>query len=165
MAKITDRTAFDGETLHGVFDAPDGTTAVSVKISDGIHQANKAAIKGADGRWAVTISASEVVGMSGPTRWIAMATTADGEQAINGGEIFIRSLVSKYRAVVAAVEQALQNYGNNPNKSISVGEVSITYKDYNDLLAILGYWQQRVKQDEAGQKPAGGGVQFVKVRF
>ena len=72
--------------------------------------------------------------------------------------------MSKYRAVVAAIETALQNWGNNPNQSISVGEISISYKSYDDLLAILAYWRNRVKADEEGTQPAGG-VQFMKVRF
>ena len=76
-----------------------------------------------------------------------------------------RSQISKYRAVVAAVENALQNYGNNPNKSITVGDLSITYKDYADLLSILAYWRRRAEEDETGQQPKANGPKFMKVRF
>ena len=166
MAKrLTDRTAFDGETLTGTFTAPVGTTAVSVKLADGVKTASVEATKNDDGTWTATATVDKLAGFSGATRWIAYATTPDGTEAIANGEIYLRALVSKYRAVVAAVETALQNYGNNPNKSIQVGELSITYKDYDDLLAILSYWRKRADADENGTPPHTGGVQFLKVRF
>ena len=59
----------------------------------------------------------------------------------------------------------LQNYGNNPNKTITVGELSITYKDYADLLSILAYWRRRADEDETGQTPKANGPKFAKVRF
>lgn len=162
--RLTDRAAFDGETLTGTFNAPDGTTAVAVKLADGVKSATVNAVQGADGAWTATATAATLAGFSGATRWIAYATTPGGTEAIGSGEIYIRALVSKYRAVVAAIETALQNWGNNPNQSISVGEISISYKSYDDLLAILAYWRDRVKADENGTQPTGG-VQRVKVRF
>lgn len=104
--RFTDRAVFDGETLTGTWTAPDGATAVTVKLSDGTKNAE-----------------------------------------------------------VAAVETALQNYGNNPNKTITVGELSITYKDYADLLSILAYWRRRADEDETGQPPKANGPKFAKVRF
>lgn len=162
--KWTDKAAFDGETLTGAFRAPDGTTAVAVRISDGSTEKEIAAVANGDGTYTATATAADIGGMSGATRWIASATTPDSVEVIASGEIYIRPLVSKYRAVVRAVEEALQNYGNNPNKSISVGELSITYKDRSDLLDMLSYWRSRAEADEAGARPSGG-VKFVKVRF
>ena len=163
--RLTDRTAFDGETLTGTFTAPDGATAVTLKLSDGVKAAEVSAIHNDDGTWTATATPATLAGFSGATRWIAYAETPDGSEAIADGEIYIRALVSKYRAVVAAVENALQNYGNNPNKSISVGELQITYKDYADLLAILDYWRRRAADDEKGLQPKTGGPKFLKVRF
>lgn len=165
MAKrFTDRAAFDGETLTGTFRAPDGATAVEIKLADGAKSATVAATANGDGTWTATATAETLSGFSGATRWIVYATTPGGVDEIAHGEIYIKPLVSKYRAIVAAVENALQNYANNPNKSITVGELSITYKDRADLLDILAYWRKRAKEDENGTPPAGG-VQFVKVRF
>ena len=161
MARLTDRSAFDGETLTGTFTAPEGTTAVAVNLADGAKETTVNATQNADGTWTATAAIS---GFSGATRWIAFANTPAGVEAVAHGEIYIRTLVSKYRAVVAAVEAAIQNYGNNPNQSISVGEISISYKNYDDLLSILAYWRSRVAADENGTQPAGG-VQFLKVRF
>lgn len=165
MAKqFTDRAVFDGETLTGTWTAPDGATAVVVKLADGAKNAEVAATNNSDGTWTATATAETLAGFSGATRWIVYATTASGTEAIADGEIYIRALVSKYRAVVTAVENALQNYGNNPNKQISVGELSITYKDRDDLLSILAYWRRRAKEDENGISPTGG-LKLIKTRF
>lgn len=162
--KLTDRTAFAGETLTERFEVSAAATAVTVKLSDGVKSATVAATANGDGTWTAVASAETLAGFSGQTRWIAFETTPDGTEAVANGEIYIRALVSKYRAVVAAVEKALQNYGNSPNKSIHVGDLSITYKDYADLLTILNYWRSRAEADENGTQPTGG-VKFLKVRF
>ena len=165
MAKrFTDKAVFDGETLTGTFRAPGSATAVSIKLADGMKTATVNATANGDGTWTATATAETLSGFSGATRWLALATTPDGVEEIGNGSIYIRPLVSTYRAIVAAVENALQNYANNPNKSITVGELSITYKDRADLLDILAYWRRRAEADENGTPPAGG-VQFLKVRF
>lgn len=163
--KFTDRAAFDGETLTGTFTAPPETTALVVKLADGSKTAEVAATKTAGGTWTATATAAVLAGFAGATRWIALASTPDGAEAVAEGEIYIRPIVSKHRAVVAAIENALQNYGTNQNKSISVGEVSITYKDYNDLLASLDFWRRRAEADERGMKTPPGGIQRIKMRF
>ena len=162
--RLTDRTAFDGETLTGTFTAPGDATAVTLKLSDGVKAADVAATANGDGSWTATATPETLAGFSGATRWIVYATTPDGSEAIANGAVYIRPLVSKYRAVVAAIENALQNWANNPNRSISVGELQITYKDRADLLDILAYYQRKAAADENGVQPAGG-VQLIKTRF
>lgn len=162
--RFTDRAVFDGETLTGVWTAPDGATAVVVKLADGAKNAEVAATDNGDGTWTATATAETLAGFSGATRWIVYATTASGTEAIASGAVYVRPLVSKYRAVVAAIETALQNWGNNPNKTISVDSINITYKDRDDLLGVLAYWRRRAEEDETGQ-PKTNGPKFVKVRF
>lgn len=162
--RFTDRAVFDGETLTGTWTAPDGATAVTVKLSDGAKSAEVAASANGDGTWTAKADAATLAGFSGATRWIVYATTPDSVEQIAFGAIYIRPLVSKYRAVVAAIENALQNWANNPNRSISVGELQITYKDRADLLDILAYYQRKAEADEDGRTPTGG-VQLIKTRF
>lgn len=163
--QFTDRTAFDGESLTGTFGVPDGTTALSVKVADGHAELTVAGAENADGSWTATAAASVLAALHGACRWAAYATTADGVEVVANGEIYIRSVVSRYRAVVEAIEEALKNYGSNPNRSITAGEISITYKDYSDLMGILSYWRKRAADDEAGRTASTGGVQLMKVRF
>ena len=162
--RFTDRAVFDGETLTGTWTPPAGATAVFVKLADGAKSAEVAATANGDGTWTATATAETLAGFSGATRWIVYATTPDGVEQIAFGAVYIRPLVSRYRAVVAAIENALQNWANNPNRSISVGELQITYKDRADLLDILAYYQRKAAADENGVQPAGG-VQLIKTRF
>lgn len=163
--RFTDRAVFDGETLTGTWTAPDGATAVVVKLADNCAKAAEvSATANGDGTWTATATAATLAGFSGATRWIVYATTESGTEAIASGAVYVRPLVSKYRAVVAAIETALQNWANNPNRSISVGELQITYKDRADLLDILAYYQRKAAADENGIQPAGG-VQLIKTRF
>lgn len=162
--RFTDRAVFDGETLTGTWTAPAGATAVTIKLADGAKTAEVAATANSDGTWTATATAATLAGFSGATRWIVYATTPDGVEQIAFGAVYIRPLVSKYRAVIAAIETALQNWANNPNRSISVGELQITYKDRADLLDILAYYQRKAAADENGIQPAGG-VQLIKTRF
>lgn len=162
--RFTDRAVFDGETLTGTWTASAGATAVSVRLSDGVKSAEVAANDNGDGTWTATASADALSGLSGAVRWIAYAAGADGTEAIASGSVYVRPLVSKHRAVVAAIENALQNWAANPNRQISVGEVSITYKDRDELLDILAYWRRRAEADEGGRQPAGG-VQRIVTRF
>lgn len=163
--KFTDRAAFDGETLTGTFTAPPETTALVVKLADGSKTAEVAATKTAGGTWTATATAAVLAGFAGATRWIALASTPDGAEAVAEGEIYIRPIVSKHRAVVAAIEAAVENYGKNANRSISVGEVSITYKTYDELLALLNYWRGRAAADERGVKPRAGGIRLIRTEF
>ena len=162
--RFTDRAVFDGETLTGTWTAPDGATAVTVKLADGAKEATIEATANGDRTWTATATAETLAGFSGATRWIVYATTPDGVEQIGFGSVYIRPLVSRYRAVVAAIETALQNWANNPNRTITVGELSITYKDRADLLDILAYYQRKAAADENGTTPTGG-VQLIRTRF
>lgn len=162
--RFSDRAVFDGETLTGTWTAPAGATAVVVKLADGAKNTEVTATANGDGTWTAKADAATLAGFSGATRWIVYATTPDGVEQIAFGAVYIRPLVSKYRAVVAAIENALQNWANNPNRSISVGELQITYKDRADLLDILAYYQRKAAADENGTTPTGG-VQLIKTRF
>ena len=162
--RFTDRAVFDGETLTGTWTAPAGATAVTVKLADGSKTEEVVATANGDGTWTATANAETLAGFSGATRWIVYATTPAGVEQIGFGSVYIRPLVSKYRAVVTAIENALQNWANNPNRSISVGELQITYKDRADLLDILAYYQRKAAADENGTTPTGG-VQLIKTRF
>ena len=153
MPMLTDRAAFVGETLTATFSATENDAEAVVMLSDGTAQTETAATKDG-GEWAATVPTD---GLSGRARWIARVTRADGSKAVvASGAIYLKPLVSKYRAVVAAIETALQNWGSNPNKQISVGELSITYKDREELVGLLSYWRSRADADESGSTATSG---------
>lgn len=166
MARVfTDKTMYEGETLSGVWPVPADTESVVVKISDGTKSATVDAVKADDSTFKATTAPDTLSGFSGATRWIVYATTPGGTEVVASGSIYIRPLVSRYRAVVAAIETALQNWANNPNQTITVDSINITYKDRDDLLGILNYWRSRADADENGVPPSSCGIRRIKVRF
>lgn len=163
--RFTDRAVFDGETLTGTWPAPNGTTAVVVKLADNYAKAAEvAATANGDGTWTATATAEVLAGFSGKTTWRVFATSASGSDVIATGAVYIRPLVSKYRAVVAAIDKTLQNLASNPNRSITVGELQVTYKDRDDLQKQRYDFLKWAVAEEEGREPAGG-VQLIKTRF
>ncbi len=162
--RFTDRAVFDGETLTGTWTAPAGATAVVVKLADGAKAVEVAATANGDGTWTATASAEALAGFSGAARWIVYATTPDGVEQIGFGAVYIRPLVSRHRATLAAIESAIATASANPNQSITVGELGITYKNLDALLQARSACLAQIKADEAGTTPTGG-VQLIKTRF
>lgn len=108
----------------------------------------------------------ETATLIGETHYTVLATNTAGEtEAIAHGSFVVRTAGrSKLREVIAAVDEAIKTYGTNPNKSINVGEIAITYKDLSELLAIRSHYEQLAQAEEQG-KVLTGGLQVVRVRF
>lgn len=102
----------------------------------------------------------------GETHYTIFETDAEGAtSAIAHGSFIVRSSGrSKYRDVVAAIDEAIKTYGTNPNKTINVGELSITYKDLNELLGVRSHYLNLAQAEEQG-KVLTGGLGIVRVRF
>lgn len=102
----------------------------------------------------------------GETNYTIFATDEEGNsEAIGHGSFVVRSAGrSKHREVIAAIDEAIKTYGTNPNKSINVGEIAITYKDMSELLSIRAHYLQLAEADESG-KVLTGGLGIVRVRF
>lgn len=155
MAKLTDRSAYQGETLHATF-RDDAATSISVTLKDGTSSAVIAATKAEDGSWVFAATPEQLNGFEGRTNWVAMSMRPDGSSVIAGGHIYIRPLVSKWREVVDAIEEAIRGWGTNANQTITVGEVSITAKTLDDLIAARNHFKQKADADEAGRESSGG---------
>lgn len=161
MAKLTDKTVFSGETLEATFAGlPGEATAVRVLFADDAKTETAEATKDGDS-WKLEHAPTVV---AGEVRWFVQVYNGQRMGVAKSGTIYIRPIVSKYRAVVAAIENALTNWANNPNKRIQCGELSIEYKDRADLLDILAYYRNKAKADENGTAP-NGGVKRIKMEF
>ena len=66
--------------------------------------------------------------------------------------------------MIAAIDEAVRTWGTNPNHSISVGEISITYKTLDELLAVRAQYVQRAEEEENGRSLTGG-LRVVEVCF
>ena len=164
MAKLTDQKAFEGETLTATFEnvaADVISILVILKSSEG--SVSKVAVLD-DDKWSVSIGDDDLGDISGQCRWVAMANSPNGSAVIANGSIYIRPLVSKWRDYVTAIDSAIQTWSANPNHTITVGEISITAKTLDDLLALRADYLAKANADENG-RTVSTGPRVMKVRF
>lgn len=69
---------------------------------------------------------------------------------------------SSYETALAAVEAAIANYAANPNKRVSLGTMSLEYRDLDDLIALKSYYQSEITRDLTG---LGNGPFRISPRF
>ena len=154
MAKLTDTSAFEGESLAADFKA-DGATGLTVNLANGTTVKNFIATRAGD-LWHLAASPDDLKGLTGRVRWAAFAVKGDETSVIANGEIYIRPIVSKFREVIAAIDEALKSWDTNPNHTVTVGEITITAKTRDDLIKARAFWQGRADADEAGTKVTSG---------
>lgn len=160
-----DNTAiYAGETLAVSVPVPSGTVSADVRLTGGASVA--LAVDGA-GTASGTVSAAVTLALPASARWGVFATGADGSvSCVASGTLAVSKLTSDYRAALAAVDAAIASFGSNPNRSITVGEISITYKSLDDLLALRSYYAGLVAADEGtGAADAAGKFSTILTRF
>ena len=165
MRTLADNAAiYAGETIAVSVPVPTGTVAADVRITGG--QSVTLALDGA-GNATGTISAAVTLALPASARLGVFATGADGGvSCVASGTLAVSKLTSDYRAALAAVDAAIASFGSNPNRSITVGEISITYKSLDDLLALRSYYAGLVAADEGtGAADAAGKFSTILTRF
>lgn len=97
----------------------------------------------ADGRWTATVDTTT---LSGAFRF---AIFADGA-LVEEGAFSVRVLVSKYRAVVAAIDAAIQKAAANGLSSVSVGEINVTNRPFDEMQKIRASYLNMAVAEESG---------------
>lgn len=135
-------------------------TATAVKVVCG---ASEYSLENADGVWSAAIPTASLVGC---VRFAIFVTDSEGDVTALASGSFLVSCAgrSPKRAIVEQIDAAIQSWGTNPNHSIQVGELSITYKSLSELLAIRAQYVQQAEEEETGSS-ATGGVRMVEVCF
>lgn len=117
------------------------------------------------GLWSASVPTAPLVGR---VTWTVFVTGADGTVSVpEGGRGSFAVLCagrSARRDVVDAIDRAVETWGTNPNRTVSVGEVSISYKSLDELLAVRARYVQMAEAEETG-RASSGGVRAVEVRF
>jgi len=111
--------------------------------------ANQYALTKSGSIWSCSIDSSA---MSGQYRYAAIA---DGKVR-DKGTITVSPLVSKYRAVIEAIDAALQGVATNGKYSVNVGEISLTDKTFDEMVKAKNYYQRLADADENGVTPSFG---------
>lgn len=147
-----------GETARIAIAAAD---AAAVRVVVGVDTYNLTADE--SGHWSATVPTAKMIG---PVRWSVMVADADGGvECLASGAFVVRCAGrSPLRDVIDAIDNAVKTWGTNPNRSISVGEISIQYKTLDELLAVRAQYVQRAEEQESGRALTGG-LRVVEVKF
>jgi len=148
---------FAGETARVAVEAAD---AASVSV---VYGNSKIELSNADGVWTGSIPTTALVGR---VNYTVFATNAEGDsEAVAHGSFVVRCAGrSPLRDVVDKIDEAVRTWGTNPNRSISVGEISISYKSLDELLAVRAQYVARAEEQESGAALTGG-LRVVEVCF
>jgi len=130
---------------------------------DCVYGDSKIALAQDNGVWTGRIPTD---GLSGRVPWTVLATDTQGVTcAVAHGEFTVRCAGrSKLREVIAAIDEAIRTWGTNPNRSIAVGEINITYKSLDELMSVRAQYVQRAEEEESGRALTGG-LRVVEVCF
>lgn len=132
-----------GET--GIFTVPDnGYNAVRFA-----YGAKSADMDKVNGVWTVSISTAS---LSGSYNW---AMFADGS-VVSSGRFNVRVLASKNRAIVEAIDAAMAKTAANGKYSVTVGEISLQDKTFDEMMKWRGYFESLAAADESGSTPTFG---------
>lgn len=137
---------------------PDGGyTSVSLRVGGG----EPVAMTLAGGAWTATVSSAA---LSGLVRYAIFATADGATKAVESGVFRVTPLHSKYWDVVEAIDSALQAVAANGKYSISVGEISLTDKTFDEMIKFAEYYRGLAEQDETGETSIGR-VGTIQARF
>ena len=148
---------YAGETARITVTA-EGATAVKV-----VCGALSFALAESDGAWTATVPTAS---LSGRVNWTVFATFEDGcvEAVAHGAFTVLCAGRSPKRDIIDAIDEAIRTWGTNPNRSIAVGEISISYKTLDELLAVRAQYVQQAEAEETGAAQSGG-PRILEVRF
>ena len=122
--------------------ADSGYSAAQLKIG-GTSDAMSATMTLADGRWTATVDTKT---LSGAFRFAIFADDALVEE----GAFSVRVLVSKYRAIVADIDAAIQKAAANGLSSVSVGEINVTNRPFDEMQKIRASYLNMAVAEENG---------------
>ena len=106
-----------------------------------------------NGVWTDSLSTADLAGA------YRFAVLADGA-LVEEGTFSVRVLVSKYRKVVAAIDAAMQKTGRNGLSSVSVGEITLNNKSFDEMQKWRGYYLSLAAQEETGETSDSSAAPF-----
>nr|DAE45073.1 MAG TPA: hypothetical protein [Caudoviricetes sp.] len=150
-------TYYAGETAQ-IAVAADAATSVEVVYGN----AKIALALADDGLWKGSIPTSALIGR---VVWTVFAVIDGCTVALAHGAFTVLCAGrSPLRDVIDAIDEAVRTWGTNPNRSIAVGEINITYKSLDELMAVRAQYVQRAEEQENGRSLTGG-LRVVEVCF
>lgn len=131
-----------GETV--AFEVADtGYTNVTLQIG-GTDNIISPLMTKSDGKWTASVPTE---GLTGAFRF---AIFADGK-LLEEGAFSVRVLVSKYRKIVEAIDAAIQKAATTGLSSVSVGELNISNRPFDEMQKIRAAYLNMAVAEERGE--------------
>lgn len=141
-----------GETLSAAISGVTGSGTLTYSFAGKTIVSQAAQLDGV--AFTLTLSPAQTISLGpGRIRFVAMQVISEVSSCVDSGFLFIESsplLTSDYTAALAAVEAAILNYATSTNRSISIGGVSVTYRDLNELLKLRQFYRDEIMADTTG---------------
>ena len=122
--------------------ADSGYSAAQLQIG-GVGTSLSVPMTLADGRWTATVDTKT---LSGAFRFAIFADDALVEE----GAFSVRVLVSRYRAIVASIDAAIQKAAASGLSSVSVGEINVTNRPFDEMQKIRASYLNMAVAEESG---------------
>lgn len=105
--------------------------------------------------WTLEVTGAQTLTWApGPLSFVAIATKDSKSFAVDSGTIRVTASpmrVSSWVAVLAAIDAAIAKYAANPNGTVNMGDMSVSYRSMNDLINMRGYAKQMLDRDTANR--------------
>ncbi len=118
--------------------------------------------------WTIEITGAQTVVLApGALAFVGMATATVDDKvrtfAVDQGVIEVAASplrISSWQAVLAQIDAAMADYAANPNGSVSVDGMSITYRSFTQLSHLRDYALMMLRKDTAARTP-----RIIRSRF
>ncbi len=148
---------FQGETISVRQPREDGDTAAWLELNG-----QRLNLADADGVWSGDFASSA---LSGSVPFRVFVERAGCVLVVEAGSIFVAPAISTHRQRAEAIQRALDAWASTPYGSITIGSITVSDKNINDLRAELATELSAAEREEQGLPTTGGRVRIMRWRF
>jgi hypothetical protein len=166
-ASIMPTTLTAGESLSVTFSnsdySPDNGWALVYRFSGPVPFQVSGVDNDAGGFTVALTAAQTAVLPAGAVVFDALATKGADVVAVDRGRILIHAsplTVSQWQATLTAVESLIATWGTNDQRSVSMGDMSVSFRSLDELLNLRAFCIRQIARDTGRKLP-----QIIRSRF
>ncbi len=114
--------------------------------------------------WTLEVTGAQtLVWKAGTVRFVALATKAGRVFQVDAGQISVAPsplATSAWTSIVAACDAAILTYAGNPNSSLSVDGMSVSYRSMDELVRLRSYAQTMASYETGARQK-----RIIRARF
>lgn len=156
-------TLQDGEDVIIADVTPAGGYTLEYRFAAATPATVAAVANGGNTGWTLEVPGATTLTWTGNVPYVGVATKSSRYYAVDQGVIIVDPSplrVSSWVAVLAAVDAAIATYAANPNGSVAIGDMSISYRSLSQLTELRDYVNYRLQQDNAARPK-----RIIRARF